>query len=157
MLADRFVHQRWLRSGNALPQEPWVDQRYISTRDITPTSQGYHIKILVDRGLNALYGPLAICFHVWGTRSLNKTSWRPTTFPEQSPWPGQHRNVPPLQNCPLWEHPALASRFGPASAAAKAASASRAMKNFMFKELSYKDLYGLICEIWRDNGYQTLG
>lgn len=30
------------------------------------------------------------------------------------------------------------------------------MKNFMFEELSYNDLYGLVCEIWRDNGYQTL-
>lgn len=29
-LADRFVHQRWLRSWNTLPQEPWVDQKHIS-------------------------------------------------------------------------------------------------------------------------------
>jgi hypothetical protein len=47
-----------------------------------------------------------------------------------------------LQVCPLWEHPALASRFGIASAAAKAASASRAMKNFMFDELIIRIFMG---------------
>jgi hypothetical protein len=89
--------------------------------------------------------------------SQRNGSWRPTKFPTQSPWPLQHRNVPPLQVCPLWEHPALASRFGIASAAANAASASRAMKIFMFDELNYKDFYGLIWEIWKDNGYRILG
>lgn len=46
-----------------------------------------------------------------------------TTFPEQLPWPGQHKKVPPLQYWPLWEHPALSSSFGLASAIAKAESA----------------------------------
>lgn len=113
-------------------------RKIFRTRDPTPAIKDYRIVILQDCELICTIVAFSYLILSWDVIHHKKDNGKLTRFPIQSPWPGQHKNVPPLQDFPFWEHPALASKAGPASAAAKAARASRAMKYFMLEKLGCK-------------------